>query len=136
MKTCGIEIDNDTAIFVGLEKRNDNTIEINEHSTKLTLTNHESASVIKEYVDLIHSQLDTLNPDKIAIIKRQIKGRYSSGGLSFKIEGLIQTYKGMDVELIPMPTIKAFVKKNPLSINPDFKYQDNALSAAYYLLNK
>ncbi len=135
MKTCGIEIDNDTAIIVGIEEYDDNTIEISEHSTKLTLTDHESSVIIKEYMDLIHSQLDTLDSDRIGIIKRQIKGPYAAGGLSFKIESLLQTYKGIDVELIPMPTIKAFIKKNPLKTSTKYKYQDGALKAAYYLIN-
>ncbi len=136
MKTCGIEIDNNTAILVSLEKYDDGTIEICEHSTKLSLAEHEDSTAVKEFVDILHSQLDTIGADSICIIKRQMKGQFAAGGLSFKIEALIQCYSDVEVELIPLPTIKAFIKKNPMSIKAKYKYQENALKAAFYLISK
>ena len=136
MITCGIEITNDKAIIVCLEEYSDKTVEICEHSTKLTLENHEDSHTVKDFVDIVHSQLDTIGADSIGIIKRQIKGNYAAGGLTFKIEGIVQTYKESDVRLIPLPTIKSFIKKNPMNIQPKYKYQENALKLAYYLLKK
>jgi hypothetical protein len=136
MKTCGIEIDNDKAVIVSLEKYDDGTIEICEHSTKLSLAEHENSTAVKEYVDILHSQLDTIGADSICIIKRQMKGQFAAGGLSFKIEALIQCYKDVEVELIPLPTIKTFLKKNPMPIKAKYKYQENALKAAFYLISK
>ena len=136
MITCGIEIDNNRAIIVCLEKYKDGTIEICEHSTKIVLDNHENSNSVKEFNDLIHSQLDTISPIKIGIVKRQIKGPYAAGGLSFKIESLIQCYKGTKVVLVPLPTIKTYLKKNPRTINPKYKYQENGFNTAYYLMKK
>ncbi len=136
MKTCGIEIDNEKAIIVSLERYDDGTIEICEHSTKIVLNDHEKSESIKNFSDLVHSQLDTIDARRIAIIKRQTKGPYASGALSFKIESVIQCYKGLDVELIASSTIKAFLKRNAMEINPKYKYQENALKAAFYLMKK
>ena len=134
MKTCGIEIDNDKAIIVGLERYEDGTIEICEHSTKIVLNDHEKSESIKDFSDLVHSQLDTIGADRIAVIKRQTKGPYAAGALSFKIESVIQCYKGLDVELIASATIKAYLKKNSMEIKPKYKYLENALQAAFYLM--
>lgn len=136
MKTCGIEIDNDKAIIVSLERYDDDTIEICEHSTKIVLNDHEKSESIKDFSDLVHSQLDTIDASRIAIIKRQTKGPYAAGALSFKIESVIQSYKELDVELIASATIKAYLRKNPIDIKPKYKYQDNALKAAFYLMKK
>jgi hypothetical protein len=136
MKTCGIEIVNDKAILVNLERYDDGTIEICEHSTKIVLNDHVKSESIKDFSDLVNSQLDTIDASRIAIIKRQTKGPYAAGALSFKIESVIQCYKGLDVELIPFATIKAFLRKNTLDIKPQYKYQENALKAAFYLMKK
>jgi Protein of unknown function (DUF3010) len=136
MITCGIEIDNNTAIILCLEKYDDGNIETCEHSTKIALNDHENADSIKEFADLIYSQLNTIGADKIGIIKRQTKGPYAAGALSFKIESIIQCYKGGRVELIALATIKAFLKRNPKSINSKYKYQENALNTAFYLIKK
>lgn len=136
MKTCGIEIDNDKAILVSLEKYEDGTIEICEHSTKIVLNDHENSNSIKDFSDLVHSQLDTIGANRVAIIKRQTKGPYAAGALSFKIESVIQCYKGLDVELVASATIKAYLKRNALEINPKYKYMENALKAAFYLMKK
>lgn len=136
MKTCGIEIDNDSVIILCLEKYEDGNIEISEHSTKISLNDHESAGSIKEFADLVYSQLDTIGVDKIGIIKRQTKGPYAAGALTFKIESIIQCYKGSDVELIASATIKAFLRKNSMGIASKYKYQENALNAAFYLIKK
>lgn len=136
MITCGIEIDNDTAIILCLEKYEDENIEICEHSTKISLNDHENASSIKEFADLVYSQLDTIGADKIGIIKRQTKGPYAAGALTFKIESIIQCYKGCDIVLIASATIKAFLRKNPKGITSKYKYQENALDAAFYLIKK
>lgn len=134
MKTCGIEIDNNKVVLVSLEKNAEDTIEISKHSTKLAIADHEDASVVKAFLSTIHTQLDVIGADTICIIKRQMKGQFSAGGLSFKIEGLIQCYAAKEVTLVSGPTIKAFLKKTPNPIVAKYKYQQNALNAAFYLM--
>ena len=136
MITCGIEIDNDKAIIVCLELYEDGIIEICEHSTKVVLNNHEKSDSIKDFSDLVHSQLDIIGASRIAVIKRQTKGPYAAGALSFKIESVIQCYKGLNVELIASPTIRAYLKRNSMNIKPKYKYQENALKTAFYLMKK
>ena len=136
MKTCGIEIDNNTAIIIAIEKYDDGTSEICENSTKIILNEHETSLNIKEFADLIYFQLDTIGANSISVIKRQTKGQFSAGALSFKIESIIQCYKGSDVVLVALPTVKAFLKKNPNPLKPKYKYQVNALNTAHYLMEK
>jgi hypothetical protein len=136
MKTCGIEIDNDKVIIVAIEEYGDGIVELNEHSAKLQLENHEDSENIKQFSDLIHSQLDTIDADLTCIIKRQMKGPYAAGGLSFKIESLIQCYRPKDIKLVALQTIKAYFKKHSQDLKPKYKYQENALLAANFMLKK
>lgn len=136
MKTCGIEIDNNKVVLVCLEKNDEGTVEISKHSTKIALDDHENSSEVRTFLGTIASHLDTIGADSICIIKRQMKGQFAAGGLSFKIEGLVQCYAAKDVVLISGATIKAFLKKNPNSIVAKYKYQQSALNAAFYLMNK
>lgn len=133
MKTCGVEIDNKSVIIVGLEMFDDGTFEICKHSTKVSLTEHESSISVKEFLAEVSSKLDAIGADSISILKRQMKGQFAAGGLSFKIEGLIQCYKPLEVNLISPLTVKAYLKKSPNPITAKYKYQQSALNVAFYL---
>ncbi|MFA4863265.1 MAG: DUF3010 family protein, partial [Bacteroidales bacterium] len=89
MKVIGIDIDKTKAIFYGLEKDADgNIINLTGDFRYLTLNNDTDNSKVREFRSTVHSFFDDINPDRIAILKRQTKGRFKSAPLSFKIEGL------------------------------------------------
>ena len=74
--------------------------------------------------------------EKIGIKKRSLKakGKYASGPITFKMEGLIQLCKDADVLLISPNTISSKIKNNlPPDVNI-FKYQTEAYQTAYTVL--
>lgn len=135
MKICAIEIKSNKAVFVVLEKKQDN--QINEISGKFkfaSLENDEDQKELTTFIDLLHSQLDYIIPDRIAIIRRSSKGKFSASSVSFKIEGLIQSYKKIPVEFFAPQTIRAFYKKNSMPLTPAYNYQMSAMELAYMML--
>ncbi|MCJ7448685.1 MAG: DUF3010 family protein [Bacteroidales bacterium] len=136
MRTTGVEINGLAATFVTIEGENDDINLCHEFCSKITLENHKESKSIWEFCELIKSKIDLINPNRIGIIERQSSGEFASGPLSFKVEGLIQSYRSKNVELINSASIRAFLKKKQFTISPKFKYQLNALNLALYLLKK
>lgn len=135
MKVIGIEIDKTKAIFYALEKdANGNIINLTGDFKYLTLTDDTDNSIVREFQSTIHSFFDDINPNKIAILKRQTKGRFKSAPLSFKVEGLIQCYDKIEIEFVQPLALKAFFKKNDFSLTLEHTYQEKAAKLAYYLL--
>jgi hypothetical protein len=138
MKVLGIEIKGDEAIFCALDSSKDKLSDITGKLTKIELTNDEDSYEIHRFVEVIHSYFDSLNVDKIGIIKRSksVKGKFISSPISFKLEGLIQTYKKKTIDFIAPQTLTAFFKKNSKDIEPKNKYQNSACDLAIYLTKK
>lgn len=135
MTTIGIDLDGNEAIFIIL------TIDANGTVTekisgikKIELKNDTDCSEVKQFKELVHSHFDTICPDKIGIIKRNSKGQKSASPMSFKLEGLIQCYAKKDIAFVHPATIKAFLKRRPITLQPKHKYQIPALELAYHLL--
>lgn len=135
MRTLGIEIDNNKAIFYALEKDVKGNLNNLIGSFKYLLLEKDNESDrVKDFQLTVFSFLKSLNPDKIAILTRQSSGKFQSSPISFKIEGLIQCYNPLKVELVSPRTLIAYYKTNPIILNTDFKYQNSAFKLANFLL--
>jgi hypothetical protein len=93
---------------------------------------------VHKFVDVIHSHFNEMQFDKIAILKRakSLKAKFPVSPISFKLEGLIQTYKESEINFIAPQTISAYFKKNQKVFKPKYAYQNSAADLAYYLLKK
>ncbi len=137
MKAIGIEIDKKRAICFALEKDSQGTfINLTGAFRYLEIKDDQDNSEIKNFQSAIFAFFNSINPDTIAILARQTKGRFSSSTYSFKLEGLIQCYDKAAVEFVSPRTVAAYYKKNALSVPFDHNYQENATKLAYYLLNR
>jgi hypothetical protein len=137
MKTLGIDINGNTAVFCSVEE-NSGIVDITGKMTKLELKDDENSQEVHEFVDVIHSHFNEMQFDKIAILKRakSLKAKFPVSPISFKLEGLIQTYKESEIIFVAPQTISAFFKKNQKVFKPKFVYQNSAADLAYYLLKK
>ena len=136
MITCGIEIKGSRAIFSVLQRKGENILDITGKFTQLKMANDENPDEVRSFFNTIKSHLDSINADKIAIIQRLKKGMFTSGPITFKIEGLIQCYPNKDVILISPHTLRKFDKENYPEIKPKFKYQKDSYLLALYLLEE
>lgn len=137
MKTLGIDINGNTAVFCAIID-NDGIKDITGKMTKLELKDDENSHEIHEFVDVIHSHFNEMQFDKIAILKRakSLKAKFPVSPISFKLEGLIQTFKETDILFVAPQTISAYFKKNQNIFKPKYAYQNSAAELAYYLLKK
>jgi hypothetical protein len=134
MKVIGIEIDGKNAVFTSLESDAGTIATIDTKIQKVNLSDHTNSGEIKRFRDLVIAFFNEVDPDQIAIIKRGEIGKFAAGSVTFKIEGIIQTYPNLDVQIIPLPTIKAHERKYPCTVKPKFNYQQNSCLLANYLL--
>lgn len=95
----------------------------------------ESSSDVQTFYDTITAFFNENNIQAIGIKKRNKRGDYAGGAISFKMEGLIQLYKKCTVSLLPAATIAAKIRKsNPAIPSTIYQYQKDAFEAAYALL--
>jgi hypothetical protein len=136
MKVIGIDIDKTKAIFYALEKdANGNIINLTGDFKYVTLNNDTDNSSVRAFQSTVHSFFETINPDRIAILKRQTKGRFKSAPLSFKVEGLIQIYEKLEIEFVPLISISTYFKKNDFNLQTEHNYQERAAKLAYFLVS-
>ena len=136
MKVIGIDIDKTKAIFYALEKdANGNIINLTGDFKYVILSNDTDNSIVRAFQSTVHAVFDDINPDRIAILKRQTKGRFKSAPLSFKIEGLIQCYEKLEIEFLPPVTISTYFKKNDFNLQLEHNYQERAAKLAYFLIS-
>lgn len=137
MKAIGIDIDKKRAICFALEKDDQGTyINLTGKFKYLEIKDDHNNSEIQDFQSTIHTFFDNINPDFIAIVTRQTKGKFASSPFSFKLEGLIQCYKKKEVQFVSKQTLNAFYKKNTFTITFDNNYQESAVKLANHLLNK
>ena len=135
MVVCAIEIKSNKVIFVVLEKDSRNIISDKSGKLKpIILEDDENQKEILEFIDKVYSQFQLINADRIGIIRRSSKGKFSASSVSFKIEGLIQSYRNTVVEFFAPQSLRAFYKKNELPVIPANNYQIPAMELANYML--
>jgi hypothetical protein len=135
MRACGIELKGTDAVVVLIEGTKENFTVHDVKPARFSIPDDENQDEVKAFRDAIHSFLRTNGVELIAVKKRAKKGDFSGGPVSFKLEGIIQLYDGCGVKLIAAPTIKAALRKKPVT-PPDFlnKYQHEAFCAAFTAL--
>jgi len=133
MKVCGIEISGNEAVIIVLETSGDEISRINTTVKKMTLSNDENQSDINSFKDAILNFLKDNDISAVAIKQRAQTGRFGGGGLTFKIEAIIQLYE-KDVKIINGKTIALKTKNIDLTKFEVKKYQEEALKAALSIL--
>jgi hypothetical protein len=135
MRVIGIDIDKTKTSVYALETDTaGKQVPVSGSLKYLILENDTDNSSVRAYQSRIHSFFDELHPARIAILKRQTKGRFKSSPLSFKIEGLIQCYQKVEVEFIQPMAVSGYFKKHSFDFIPEFEYQIPAAKLASYML--
>jgi len=136
MKVLGIEISGREVRIVALENNGDEIDDYTEKYKPVKLEDDEVAENVMLFKNTLFAVFDNFSPDNIIIKYRNPKGKglHAPSPISFKIEGLIQTYSKATVSLVNPSTIAAYFKKNTLSINPTHGYQLEALRIAYHFI--
>lgn len=130
MKSLGIEIKGSTCIGVILDSS------LNLVSTlKIELNDSYNSSAVNDFAEQFKALLNSHNPDVIVVKKRQEKGKFAGGAISFKMEGLIQFLGKEMTTFISGAQLNAFQKKPHGDLPEVKKYQSQALFCALYALD-
>ncbi len=111
MRVCGVELSALTANVVVLDGNSGNFKVVDVGINKIELANSDSADVVYSFRDTFHAFIRDNNIEKIGIKKRNARGQYAGGGMTFKMEGIIQLAIDCEVILIPAQTISAQLRK-------------------------
>ena len=131
MKSLGIEIKGSTCIGILI----DASMNIVD-SLKLEIEDSYNDAHIKNFSTEFQAFLQSQNPDTVVIKKRQEKGKFAGGAVSFKMEGLIQLAANSKTVFLSGAQLNAFIKKAPADLPEVKKYQSQALFCAVYALDK
>ena len=135
---CGVEIKSNEAIFAIVESdSDDNVTHINSTTKKLALHDHEDAASLHALTKAIAAFINENKIQGFVIKSRQKTGQMAAGGITFKIETLLQL-SGIEVTFVSPPTLTAFQKKSNVSTPPQSvnRYQADAYRAAAWKLTK
>jgi len=137
MKAIGIQIKSTEAILVVLEKDASGNISQTNESAKFGIDDATNPIQVKQFRDQINAAFDSIGASRIGIVARNAngKGDRAPSPVSFKLEGIIQLYDNIEVELIWKQTTIAYFKKNTKTMIPKNKYQEDAFDVAFYLIN-
>ena len=137
MKTIGIQIKSTEAILVVLEKDAAGNIAQTNESARFGIDDPTKPNQVKQFRDQINAAFDSIGAYRIGIVARNAngKGERAPSPVSFKLEGVIQLYDKIETELVWKQTTNPYFKKNPKTVSPKNKYQEDAFDVALYLIN-
>ena len=133
MRVCGVEIKSNEARFVVLEgQAGSKKPQVVQHGLrKIKLEEDDDQRRVQDFFRLFSGMVRDQRIDMVLIKKRNKKGEYAGGPVTFKLEGLIQLISECHVSLTSPVTIASFKKKNPLPLpNELMKYQQAAFDLA------
>lgn len=141
MRVLGLEIYGREVRYVVLD---DSTglKDITEKYKPLQLDDDDDSQSVKMFRNQLFAIFEHYLPEKIIFKWRNTRSTKAfqqeddllPSPISFKIEGLIQTYDHLNVTVVPPQKVTSFLKDNPLPLTPAFAYQTEALKVAYYQL--
>lgn len=135
MRICGVEIKGTEAVISILEYR-EGLFTIPEcRARKVEYTKRNSTSDLVYFQGTFAKLMADYKVNRVVIKERPLTGKFSGGGLGFKMEAAIQLIEGLDVETISIQHLKASLKRNPVSV--EFSetglkvFQEQAFQIAY-----
>lgn len=134
-KVCGIELKGSEAILAILESNDGEELFINIEPKKIKIGDDESTPAVLSFFESFKNYVTDNHIDTVVVKKRKKNGSMSGGGVSFKLEALIQMNGVADVVFVSGQGISASHKKKRFDLpNGINKYQEAAfMSASFYL---
>ena len=129
MKICGVELSGFGAHVAVVNVTKSGIKFVKTDNFVFTLDKDEKADSVKKFYDSIKTFFKENKVTNIVIKKRNKKGQYAGGAITFKMEGLIQMIDKVSVELLAPQSISATNKKHNFKIDKDM---DKAQTTAYF----
>lgn len=138
MRVCGVTIQAKNAIFVVVDHIDGDITVVAGCAKKIELKDDRNSSAVRSFAGSIEAFASDNKITVFAVKSRQSKGQMASGGITFKIEGLVQMQSIADVEFVSPQALTKIAKSSNLGAIPKgvAKYQSDAFLAAVSYLKK
>lgn len=137
MKICGVTITGSEANLAIVSLDEQGSVQHHAAETrKIALADEKSVESLKAFGKAITSFAHEHGVDQFCIKAREHTGRMAGGGISFKIETLIQLFGGKDVHFVHPNTLNKFAKTNHGGVPAGLVgyLQDPFKAGAYHLI--
>ena len=140
MRVIGIEIFGKEVRYVVLDDTGGQLKDITESYKRPILEDDDDSHAVKMFRNVLFATFDRYQADKIIFKWRNSRSTKTfqqeddllPSPMSFKIEGLIQTYDSLMVTVVPPQRISTFLKDSLLPLTAAYEYQTEAMRVAYY----
>lgn len=135
MLICGVDIKGTEAVVCILEYREGVFFVPDCRVRKVDFSKRNRTLDITYFQSTFAKLMTDYKVDKVVIKERPLTGKFSGGGLGFKMEAAIQLIADTDVETISQQHLKASLKRNPVTVQfaeTGLKiFQETAFQVAY-----
>ncbi|PCS21758.1 DUF3010 family protein [Candidatus Enterovibrio escicola] len=83
---------------------------------KFTVMNAANAGQIRQFQQSFAKLMDDYKVDKIVIRERPMKGKFSGGAISFKLEAALQLIENFDSVIFTSREMKQSIKETPVMV--------------------
>ncbi|HEY7864596.1 MAG TPA: DUF3010 family protein [Psychromonas sp.] len=135
MRICGVEIKGTEAVISILDYR-DGLFTIPEcRARKIEFSKQNRSSDLAYFQRSFAKLMSDYKVEQVIIKERPLSGKFSGGGLGFKMEAALQLITDLDVQTMSANALKAIIKRNPVAV--DFAetglkiFQEQAFIVAY-----
>lgn len=135
MRVCGVEIKGTEAVISILDYR-DGLFTIPDcRARKVEFSKRNRSADLSYFQSAFAKLMEDYKVERVVIKERPLSGKFSGGGLGFKMEAAIQLIQNIEVQTVSAQIQKAILKRNPVSV--EFSetglkvFQQQAFEVAY-----
>lgn len=116
MRICGVEIKGTEAVISILDYR-DGLFTIPEcRARKIEFSKQNRSSDLAYFQSSFAKLMSDYKVEQVVIKERPLSGKFSGGGLGFKMEAALQLIKELDVHTMSANALKTIIKRNPVAV--------------------
>jgi hypothetical protein len=116
MRICGVEIKGTEAVITILDYH-DGLFTIPDcRARKVEFNKQNRTSDLVYFQSSFAKLMEDYKVERVIIKERPLTGKFSGGGLGFKMEASLQLIKDLDVQTISANGLKAIIKRNPVAV--------------------
>jgi hypothetical protein len=131
MRICGVDISGGDAVVALVDVAAGSITPVGSDTKRISLKDDEAQDSLRLFADTFGAFLRNNNVELVAIKKRNKKGQFAGGSVTFKIEGIIQLTAPCAVRLVSSQTVSAAQRKHAIESPPEMnKYQHDAFLTA------
>lgn len=135
MLICGVDIKGTEAVVSLLEYREGVFFVPDCRVRKVDFSKRNRGSDLAYFQTTFAKLMADYKVEKVVIKERPLTGKFSGGALGFKMEAAIQLISDLNVETISAQSLKASLKRNPVTVHfaeTGLKiFQEQAFNVAY-----